>query len=279
MNALPTAGAAEHWSATAAAGPGGMAPPTPVVEVRIDRKAFADPATGRERLILDHVAFALRPAEFVALVGPSGCGKSTLLQIVAGLDPAFAGAIHWPGTSDGRHPSLGYCFQNPRLLPWLSLRANIDLVLDDPVAQAPRVDGLLRTMGLTEVGHFPANRLSVGMQRRAALARAFAPAPRLLLMDEPFVSLDAPTATQLRGLLLDLCEAQRPTVIFVTHDLHEATLLADRVLFLCAPPARVIGTAQVGIPRERRRDQALVDARFVELKRFFQSLYGPLKQA
>ena len=251
--------------------------PAPVVEVRIDRKAFADPATGRERLILDRVEFALRPAEFVALVGPSGCGKSTLLQIVAGLDRAFTGRIHWPGTGDGDgdgcHPSLGYCFQNPRLLPWLSLRANVDLVLDDPAAHAGHVDGLLRTMGLAEVGHFPANRLSVGMQRRAALARAFAPAPRLLLMDEPFVSLDGPTADQLRGLLLDLCAVQRPTVIFVTHDLHEATLLADRVLFLCTPPARVIGTAQIGIPRERRRDQALVDARYAGLKGLFDTLY------
>jgi len=277
LNAPPTAGAAERWSATATAGPEGASAPPPVVEVRIDRKAFADPATGRERLILDRVAFDLRPAEFVALVGPSGCGKSTLLQIVAGLDPVFSGGIHWPETRDGRHPSLGYCFQNPRLLPWLSLRANIDLVLDDPAAQAERIDGLLRTMGLVEVGHFPANRLSVGMQRRAALARAFAPAPRLLLMDEPFVSLDAPTAAQLRGLLLDLCAAQRPTVIFVTHDLREATLLADRVLFLCAPPSRVIGMAEVGIPRARRRDEPLVAARHAVLDALFQELYQPLK--
>ena len=168
LNAPPTAGVAEGAAAV---------PADPVVEVRIDRKAYADPATGRERLILDRVGFTLHPGEFVALVGPSGCGKSTLLQIIAGLDHAFTGLIQWPGTSDGRHPSLGYCFQNPRLLPWLSLRANIDLVLDDPAAQAPRIDGLLRTIGLTEVGHFPANRLSVGMQRRAALARAFAPSP------------------------------------------------------------------------------------------------------
>ena len=89
-------------------------------------------------------------------------------------------------------------------------------------------------------------------------------------MDEPFVSLDGPTADQLRGLLLDLCVVQRPTVIFVTHDLHEATLLADRVLFLCTPPTRVIGTAQIGIPRERRQDQALVAARYADLKGLFE---------
>jgi NitT/TauT family transport system ATP-binding protein len=167
---------------------------------------------------------------------------------------------------------LGYCFQNPRLLPWLTLRGNIDLVLDDPAARAAAVDTLLTTMGLAAVGHFPANRLSVGMQRRAALARAFAVQPRLLLMDEPFVSLDAPTAGQLRGLLLDLCERQRPTVIFVTHDLYEATLLADRLLFLSAPPTRVIGTVEVGIARDRRRE-VLVDARYGELKALFRALY------
>ena len=142
----------------------------------------------------------------------------------------------WPSSWSCWRSSMGYCFQNPRLLPWLTLRGNIDLVLDDPAARAAAVDTLLTTMGLAAVGHFPANRLSVGMQRRAALARAFAVQPRLLLMDEPFVSLDAPTAGQLRGLLLDLCERQRPTVIFVTHDLYEATLLADRLLFLSARP-------------------------------------------
>ncbi len=264
LNALPTAGDAEG-------APGDPRPP--LADIRVARKVYPDPATGRERLILDRVAFTVGPAEFVALVGPSGCGKSTLLHLIAGLDQAFTGFIRWPGTPDGRRPQLGYCFQNPRLLPWLSLRGNIDLMLDDPAARAAAVDTLLTTMGLAAVAHFPANRLSVGMQRRAALARAFAVQPRLLLMDEPFVSLDAPTAGQLRGLLLDLCERQRPTVIFVTHDLYEATLLADRLLFLSAPPTRVIGTVEVGIARDRRRREALVDARYAELKALFRALY------
>ena len=260
LNVPPTAGDAEDAA-------------RPLVEIRIDRKAFADPTTGRERLVLDRVAFTLRPTEFVAVVGPSGCGKSTLLHLIAGLDRDFTGRIQWPGEADGQRPSLGYCFQNPRLLPWLSLRGNIELVLDDPKACAAQVTGLLRTMGLAAVEHFPSNRLSVGMQRRAALARAFAVAPRLLLMDEPFVSLDAPTAGQLRGLLLDRWAAVRPTIIFVTHDLHEATALADRVLFLSSPPTRIVGAVTVGIPRAQRRTAALVDRRYGELKELFQTLY------
>ena len=273
LSALPTAGVAEVAPVAVPLG-AVSARPEPVVDIRIDRKAFADPGAGGERLILDRVRLTLRQSEFVALVGPSGCGKTTLLQIVAGLDTEYAGRIHWPGTRDGQRPSLGYVFQNPRLLPWLSLRDNIALVLPDPKARAAHIDSLLATMGLADVAHLHANRLSVGMQRRGALARAFAVEPRLLLMDEPFVSLDAPTAAQLRRLLLALCEAERPTVVFVTHDLHEATLLADRVLFLSHPPARVVGEAEVGLSRERRRHESQVDSRYRELKVQFQRLYG-----
>jgi ABC-type nitrate/sulfonate/bicarbonate transport system ATPase subunit len=260
-------------SQAASAAPDGAAD-EPVVEVRIERKAFRDPGTGTERLILDGLELRLRPGELVAVVGPSGCGKTTLLQLVAGLDSQFTGSIRWPGSRNNERPSLGYVFQNPRLLPWLSLRANVALAVPDARAAAARIDGLLETMGLTDAAHLTANRLSVGMQRRAALARAFAVQPRLLLMDEPFVSLDAPTAASLRRLLLDLCESERPTVVFVTHDLREATQLADRVVFLCAPPARAIGEAQVGLDRDARRSLSAVDARHRELGALFRRLYG-----
>lgn len=273
LSALPTAGAAEV-ARVAAPVRAVSAGPEPVVDIRIDRKAFPDPGMGGERLILDRVGLALCQSEFVALVGPSGCGKTTLLQIVAGLDTEYAGRIHWPGTRDGQRPSLGYVFQNPRLLPWLSLRDNIALVLPDPRARAARIDSLLATMGLADVAHLHANRLSVGMQRRGALARAFAVQPRLLLMDEPFVSLDSPTAGQLRRLLLALCATERPTVVFVTHDLREATLLADRVLFLSHPPSQVVGEAEVGLGPEERRDASQVYSRYRELKLLFRQLYG-----
>jgi ABC-type nitrate/sulfonate/bicarbonate transport system ATPase subunit len=250
-------------------------PSGPLVDIRIDEKRFIDGDSGRGRLVLDRIRFELAPGELVALLGPSGCGKSTLLQIVAGLDREFVGRIRWPGIKADHQPRLGYVFQNPRLLPWLSVRDNVALVLDHPSAHAARINSLLDAMGLADFRRLHANRLSVGMQRRAALARAFVVEPHLLLMDEPFVSLDAPTANQLRGLLLDVWHAGRSNVLFVTHDLREATMLADRILFLSAPPARVIHEEAVGLPRESRKDQEAVTERHGELSRVFDALYCP----
>jgi ABC-type nitrate/sulfonate/bicarbonate transport system ATPase subunit len=244
------------------------------VEIRIGEKRFADPQSGRERLILADVCFDLCHGEFVAVIGPSGCGKSTLLHLIAGLDPAFDGHIRWADAGTGGRPRLGYVFQTPRLLPWLGVRANVAIGLEDPCAHAARVDAMLAAMDLAEFGHFCPSRLSVGMQRRAALARAFVIEPHLLLMDEPFVSLDAPTAEQLRRLLLDVWGRQRSTVLFVTHDLCEATMLADRILFLSACPARIIKEVRVNIPRADRCNESRVAARCAVLKRGFDALYA-----
>ena len=192
-NVSPTAGAAESDATRAGAQGLRLAQPT-LAEIRIAAKSFADSVTRERRLVLDRIEIDLLAGEIVAIVGPSGCGKTTLLQLIAGLDTDFKGAIRWPGAADGQCPRLGYVFQNPRLLPWLSLRKNIELVLDAPARHRREVDALLNAMGLAEFDATLANRLSVGMQRRASLARAFAVQPQLLLMDEPFVSLDAPTA-------------------------------------------------------------------------------------
>lgn len=235
--------------------------------IEVDDKRFA---RNPSRPVLCDIRFAIRDGEFVALIGPSGCGKSTLLNIVAGLDPEFTGRITWPGS--GRR--LGYVFQNPRLLPWLTLRDNIRLVLDDPRAASARIDRLLEAMALREFAGYHPGRVSVGMQRRVALARAFVVQPELLLMDEPFVSLDAPTAEQLRGLLLDVWEQQRCRVLFVTHDLREAVQLADRILFMSASPARVLAEVEVGVARHRRMSTAAIDARLHELQHEFERHYG-----
>jgi ABC-type nitrate/sulfonate/bicarbonate transport system ATPase subunit len=246
----------------------------PLAEILIESKSFADPVTGERRLILDRIEIDLLAGEIVAVVGPSGCGKTTLLQLIAGLDTDFQGAIRWPGAADGQRPRLGYVFQSPRLLPWLTLRKNIDLVLDSPTQRRDEVDALLAAMGLGEFGKTLANRLSVGMQRRAALARAFAVQPQLLLMDEPFVSLDAPTAEQLRQLLLDTWDQHRPTLVFVTHDLREAVQLADRILFLSANPARLLDQIDVGVPRGERLTVKHCEERHSELLRHFNGLYA-----
>ncbi|WP_039748788.1 ABC transporter ATP-binding protein [Solimonas variicoloris] len=188
--------------------------------------------------------------EFVALLGPSGAGKTTLLQLIAGLDRDYRGCIVRGG---GR---IGMVFQEPRLLPWLSVRDNLALVGADEAG----IDALLAAVGLREHAGVYAHRLSGGMQRRVALARAFAIRPRLLLLDEAFVSVDVPTRAQLYALLLALWARERPTVLCVTHELREALLLADRLLFFSAAPGRVIAERRVPLPRPRRDDDVALEA-------------------
>jgi len=243
-----------------------------MLDIEIKSKHYRRSPSEGERRVLDDIRITLQAGEFLVLLGPSGCGKSTLLNIVAGLDEDFEGRIGWHEAVETT-ARLGYVFQNPRLLPWLDVRSNIALVLDDPKAKRAQVDALLAATGLAEFSRYHPGQLSIGMQRRAALARAFVVEPSLLLMDEPFVSLDAPTALQLRHLLLEILAVRRTTVVFVTHDLREAAMLADRVLFLSTSPARVIGEATVDLPRERRSDETAVEAHYAELKRQFAQLY------
>src|ERR687897_1267451 len=185
----------------------------------------------------------------MALFGPSGCGKSTLLNLVAGLDSDFAGEVLLPEPA-----RIAYVFQEPRLLPWLTVEDNLALVLaDDPQSDA-KIAQWLGEMGLADVRAVFPTRLSLGMARRVALARAFIIQPTLLLMDEPFVSLDEPTADRLRRLLLDALRAHPATVLFVTHNLREAITLADRIALLTPAPARVQGIVDVPLRPEERAD-------------------------
>lgn len=195
--------------------------------------------------------FQVAKGEFVALVAPSGAGKSTLLNVLSGLDTDFQGSIHYPMDA-----TLSFMFQEPRLMPWLTVEENIRLILDAPERQHDtqrfaRMDALLAQLGLDDFRHSYPKQLSGGLKRRAALVRAFVTHPDLLLMDEPFQSLDEPTAQGLRQLLLNLWTEQRPTVLFVTHSLNEALLLADRIVFLSARPARVIWDYTVPLARPR----------------------------
>jgi NitT/TauT family transport system ATP-binding protein len=207
----------------------------------------------------------ISPSEFCVLFGPSGCGKSTLLNIIAGIDHDFTGQVRFDG--DGA-PRIGYVFQAPRLLPWRTVRQNLELVLRSD-ADPTTVDALLAEVGLTDASEFYPSRLSGGMARRAALARAFAIDPDLLLLDEPFVSLDAAAADRLRGLLLRLVAARPATVLFVTHDAAEAVTLADRILLFSSAPGRVIVEMPIRTPRERR-DQGTVARLSAELMRLGQ---------
>jgi ABC-type nitrate/sulfonate/bicarbonate transport system ATPase subunit len=194
------------------------------------------------------------PNGFMALFGPSGCGKSTLLNLVAGLDPDFTGEVALPEPT-----RIGYVFQEPRLPPWLTVEDNLKLVLaDDPQSEA-KIDSWLAEMGLADVRAVFPTRLSLGMARRVALARAFIIQPTLLLMDEPFVSLDEPTADRLRRLLLDTLRAHPATVLFVTHNLREAITLADRIALLAPAPTRVLREVEVPLAPEQRFDAAAIE--------------------
>jgi len=206
---------------------------------------------------ISELQLSVNEHEFVCLVGPSGCGKTTLLNIIAGLDQSYEGQISL-GKQQKIPPKIGYVFQNPRLLPWHTVRKNIELASTEPIP-AKLLDSLLDTMQLTAVQHAYPSQLSLGMSRRVAIIRAFAINPNILLMDEPFVSLDAPTARQVRDLLIRLWQQRPHTVLFVSHDLREAIALADRLVFLSYPPMRVLSEINVPIARGSRHDESEIE--------------------
>jgi NitT/TauT family transport system ATP-binding protein len=188
------------------------------------------------------------------LLGPSGCGKTTLLRAIAGLIRVQNGSIRLPPSR-----RLGFVFQEPRLLPWRDVETNVRLAAPD--ARESELDGIFAALGLTEHRRdFPAS-LSLGLARRVAIARAFAIRPDILLLDEPFVSLDAALALRLRQELLALIEARRVTSIIVTHNLEEAIALADRVLGLSRRPARLIADVPIPFPRTGRTNAEIASIR------------------
>jgi sulfonate transport system ATP-binding protein len=217
-------------------GPGG--PGGPGARVRGLSRAFAG------RVVLDGVDLDIAPGEFVAMLGVSGTGKSTLLRALAGLDREVTGELSVPGP-------VAVAFQEPRLLPWRRVLANVALVLRVPDAGA--VAGrALEEVGLTERADAWPLTLSGGEAQRAALARALVREPSLLLLDEPFSALDALTRIAMHRLVLRLWERHRPAVLLVTHDVDEALVLADRVLVLAS--GRIVFSGPVEVPRPRDRD-------------------------
>ncbi|RAI57399.1 ABC transporter ATP-binding protein [Roseicella frigidaeris] len=187
------------------------------------------------------LALSFPAGSVTALFGPSGCGKTTALRILMGLDPDFEGEVRH------RPARLGVVFQEPRLLPWRSLGDNLRIVARAAGLPAPPVEALLARVGLEGwAGRYP-RELSLGMARRAALARALAVEPELLVLDEPFVSLDEATAAQLRALVAAVLAERRVTAVLVTHALEDAAALADRIALLTPRPARL--RRLVAVPR------------------------------
>ena len=242
-----------------------MAPVTIGVSIDIAEKTYPGRAGVRAVTALRKMRVRIAPSEFCVITGPSGCGKTTLLNIVAGLDQDFAGTLGF-APPDGAALRIGYVFQGPRLLPWRTVRENVALVLARPADRAG-LEGLLADVGLADVVDAYPAQLSGGMTRRVALARAFAIAPDLLLMDEPFLSLDAAAADRLRSLMLRLLTTRPATVLFVTHDLAEAVALADRILVLSPAPGRVVAEMPIALPRTERRHPDTLSALRTELAR------------
>jgi ABC-type nitrate/sulfonate/bicarbonate transport system ATPase subunit len=225
------------------------------LSLEVREKQFPPVGDAPAKLALEQVSLVVEPGETVALIGPSGCGKTTLLNIVAGLDRDYSG---WLQLAEPTR--IAYVFQEPRLLPWRTVEDNLRLVLDGVPDLDGRIDAALAEVGLHGAAKVFASRLSLGMARRVALARAFVVQPDLLLLDEPFVSLDEPTARRLRLLLLDLLAAHATTAIFVTHNLREAIMVAHRLLFLSESPAHLVAEAGVELGRAERDDEAAIDA-------------------
>ncbi|MBV7483900.1 ABC transporter ATP-binding protein [Bordetella sp. BOR01] len=201
--------------------------------------------------VLRNVSFSVAPGEIVALLGASGCGKSTLLNLVAGLEPLQQGQIGLPMAA-----SLGYMFQEDRLLPWRNLRDNVAFGLETSgLPNAQRRQRALDTLALVGLDGFAQawpHELSGGMRSRAALARTLVMQPDLLLMDEPFSKLDPQTRSQMHEELLRIQAARRATILFVTHDVEEAVVLADRIVLLAPRPGRIREIVPVDLPRPRQ---------------------------
>jgi NitT/TauT family transport system ATP-binding protein len=202
------------------------------------------PAAGREVLALEDVSLEVRAREFLALLGPSGCGKSTLLYLIGGFLPIESGKILVDGKPvTGPGPDRGIVFQNFALFPWKTVRKNVLYGLERQALprqeRERRAQAFIDLVGLTGFEEAYPSQLSGGMKQRAAIARTLAFDPRMLLMDEPFGALDAQTRSLMQSELLAIWEKARKTVIFVTHDVHEAVYLAERVAVMSARPGRI----------------------------------------
>lgn len=210
---------------------------------------------GRDEVTaLEDVSLEIAEEEFVAIVGPSGCGKSTLLRLVAGLHEPSSGEVEIRSTKPGR-PKTAMVFQEHALFPWLSVRDNVAFGprnRDVPKKEAAEIaDEQLARLGLSRFGDFYPHQLSGGMKQRVGIARALAQDAEILLMDEPLGALDAQTRTLLQEQILELRQAARPTVMYVTHAIDEAVFLSDRVVLMSARPGRIREIVELDFPPDR----------------------------
>jgi NitT/TauT family transport system ATP-binding protein len=218
------------------------------------------------------LSLTLRSGEFVSLLGPSGCGKSTVLRMIAGLSPPTRGVVRraWDGSKVAAQQHIGCVFQDPTLLPWSTVRRNVYLPLRiagvNRAAARPRVDEVLRLVGLEEFARAYPHQLSGGMRMRAAAARALVTNPQLLLLDEPLAALDEMTRNRLNDELRTLWRRRRWTALFITHSVFESVYLSTRVLVMSARPGRIVEEIPIDLPEERT-NETRTTTRYLELCR------------
>jgi NitT/TauT family transport system ATP-binding protein len=241
---------------------------TDLLVARNVSKTYFDTVANDNVVALDDICLAIRPHEFVSVIGPSGCGKSTFLRLVAGLDKPTSGEIMVSGRKiTGPGADRGMVFQEYALLPWKTTAANIEF--------GPRLKGLPKAeraaitqrfvdlVGLKGFENKYPHQLSGGMRQRAAVARVLANNPLVLLMDEPFAAVDAMTRQHLQEELAVITAHERTTVLFITHAIEEAVFLSDRVIALSGRPGRIVADLTIDLPRPRRWDAVVNDARFI----------------
>ena len=240
------------------------------LKLKIDnvRKVFS--TRNGEMVALNGVNLDIYENEFICVAGPSGCGKSTLLNIIAGLTDATSGTVYCNGKAvSGTGTDRGVVFQQYALFPWLTVKKNVMFALEMKGVKGKQAQDLamqyLAKVDLEKFAdHYP-KELSGGMKQRVAIARAYAADPEVLLMDEPFGALDAQTRTQLQSELLETWERDQKTCFFITHDVDEAIILAQRVIIMSARPGRIKDIVDIDIPYPRTQETKMTP-RFLELK-------------
>ncbi|MHC1604531.1 MAG: ABC transporter ATP-binding protein [Candidatus Methanofastidiosia archaeon] len=234
------------------------------LEIKDLNKTFVSEKMNKVGAIKD-LSFKVKEKEFLCVLGPSGCGKTTLLRIIAGLEKPSSGTIEWNKEKNDNY--IGFVFQEHSLFPWRTVFNNIAFgheMLRNPKDETKKVvDKLIELMSLKGFENSYPKELSGGMQKRVAIARALAVDPDILLMDEPFVSLDAQTRNNLQRELLKVWKEIKNTVIFVTHNVDEAVYLADRVLILTPRPTTLKTEFNINLPRPRDR----TDPKFIKVRK------------
>lgn len=243
------------------------------ITIKINSKIFYRNDLKQSHAAIKKLSFSVSKGEFCSIIGPSGCGKTTLLNLISGLDKDLQGKISFSGEKKLEDIRTAYMFQNPRLLPWLNVLENVEVVLNKDQKFKNRAKEILSVMGLEKFFYFYPNQLSGGMQRRVALARSYSSQPELFLLDEPFVSLDDKMANKLRNMLISLWTKEPTTIVFVTHDLREAIYLSDRIIFLSKAPSKVILDRKISIKRPRKLEDKNIEALRKDILRKTQDIF------